>query len=270
MSGGKKRVAATRDGYESDTSNEPGQPHDTRQRTRPHASALLQSEPNVDVMAMIRAVMEEQIRAENERAEARRVADLERETARRVEELERERTLRAEGELAAEAAAKRQFDQQEAPAAKQFEQQVALMRIQAELGEKAASSHRDEQSKDRKRDRALASIPNFREGEDVEEFLLTAERRLRAGGIREEEWSTVIASKLSGKTGGAWQDICVTVERYQEAKERLLKVCGCGDSPHKRRRRSPEGGGAHIEGGAPEEEEKKRTKTFMFKCVNYG
>ena len=58
------------------------------------------------------------------------------------------------------------------------------MRIQAELGEKAAQSHRDEQTNDRKRDRAVASIPNFREGEDVVEFLLTAERRLRAGGIR--------------------------------------------------------------------------------------
>ena len=85
MSRDKKKAAATREGYESDTSIEQGQPHDTRQRTRPHASTLLQSEPNSDVMAMIRAVIEEQIRAENERAEARRVADLERDTARRAE-----------------------------------------------------------------------------------------------------------------------------------------------------------------------------------------
>ena len=100
------------------------------------------------------------------------------------------------------------------------------MRMQADIGERAARSHRDEQSVDRKRDRAIASIPNFRDGDDVEEFLLTAERRLRAGEIKEGEWVTILASKLCGKMGSVWQDICVTVEKYQEVKERVLKVCG--------------------------------------------
>ena len=100
------------------------------------------------------------------------------------------------------------------------------MKIQAEIGEKASRTHREEQSADRKRDRALASVSSLKEGEDLEEFLLTAERRLRAADIKQEEWVAIIDSKLNGKMASAWQDICVTVVDYQEAKDRLLKVCG--------------------------------------------
>ena len=107
-------------------------------------------------------------------------------------------------------------------AAKQYEQQVALMRMQAEIGEKAANAHREEQTASRKRERAVASIPSFKESEDVEEFLLTAERRLTAGEIPEKDWLTTLASKLSGKTGSMWQDLCATCDDYQEVKTRLL------------------------------------------------
>ena len=37
---------------------------------------------------------------------------------------------------------------------------------------------------------------------------------------------TIIVSKLCGKMGCAWQDICTSVDRYQDVKDRLLKVCG--------------------------------------------
>ena len=49
---------------------------------------------------------------------------------------------------------------------------------------------------------------------------------MRAADIRQGEWIAVIDSKLTGKLASAWQDICVTVVEYQEAKDRLLKVCG--------------------------------------------
>ena len=229
-----------------------------------------QSESSIEMRSMIRMFMEEQVRAENERAEARRVAEVkmaevkrvaeeeraeakkaadaiaenERAEARRVAEVEREAAARedrrldeAAKERAAQAASERLFEQQaalaakqceqqEALAAKQYEQQVALMRMQAEIGEKAAAAHREEQSVVRKRDRAIASIPNFKDGDDVEEFLLTAERRLKAGDIKETDWLTTIASKLCGKMGSVWQDLCVAVDDYQEVKSRLLKVCG--------------------------------------------
>ena len=164
MSRDKKR-AATR--YDSDTLYDPvrerlvhprAEPHDTRLKAKPHPSALLQSEPNSDTTAMITVLMEEQRRAESERAETWRLTEIEREeaggkellrreeargqeelrreairvereTAKRAEELERERTLRAEMEVVAAEADRRQLEQQEALSAKQFEQQVALMRV---------------------------------------------------------------------------------------------------------------------------------------------
>ena len=45
---------------------------------------------------------------------------------------------------------------------------------------------------------------------------MTAERKLRAGEIPEGEWLTTIASKLNGKMGSSWQDLCVAVDDYQE------------------------------------------------------
>ena len=89
-----------------------------------------ESKSSMDMRSMIRMLMEEQMRVEGERAEARRVVEAEKEEvareARRDEEDRKER--------AAQAAAD-----------KMFEQQMALLRLQAELGEKAASAHREEQ-----------------------------------------------------------------------------------------------------------------------------
>ena len=152
------------------------------------------------MMAMLRVLMEEQRRAEVAREEARR------------QEEERKEQVRLEQQAALEA--------------RQYEQQLALLKIQAEIGEKASRAYRDQQSSDRKRDRALFSVPVFKEGEDIEEFLLTAERRLRAAEIPQGEWIPIIDTKLGGTLATAWQDITVTVLDYQEAKGKLLKVCG--------------------------------------------
>ena len=129
-------------------------------------------------------------------------------------------------ERAARLASDRMLEQQKVLAAKQYEQQRALICMQAEIGEKAAAAHRVEQTASRKRDRAIASIPNHRECDDVEEFLLTAERRLGAGEVPEKEWLVTLASKLSGKTGSMWQDLCAVCDDYQEVKAKLLRVCG--------------------------------------------
>ena len=151
------------------------------------------------------------------RAEARRVRELEK---RAAEEMERAR------EESARIASEKLLEQQEAMGARQYAQQIALMKMQAEIGEKAANAHRLEQTISRKRDRAVASIPNYRESDDIEDFLITAERKLRAGEIPEGEWLTTIASKLNGKMGSSWQDLCVSMDDYNEVKSSLLKVCG--------------------------------------------
>ena len=157
-------------------------------------------EPDMSMMAMVRALMEENRRADLAREEAR--LDREAESARRLAE------------------------QQAATEARQFEQQVALLKIQAEMGEKASRVHREHQTSDRKGDRALYSIPVLKEGEDIEEFLMTAERRLRAAEVKQEEWIPIIDSRLGGKIASAWQDITITTGDYQEARDRLLKICG--------------------------------------------
>ena len=82
--------------------------------------------------------------AEEERAEARAEAKARRrlEEAKRAEELEKGRVA-----------------QQEAAGAKAYEQQVTLIRMQAEIGEKAAEAHRQEGQRARKRERAVSGIP---------------------------------------------------------------------------------------------------------------
>ena len=172
--------------------------------------------PNVsdhgsEMLVMFKMMMEEQRRSEIAREEIRRKEE------ERKEEVRRER----EAEYA-----QKQLEQQTALEARQYEQQIALMNIQAKIGEAASRAHREGQNADRKRDRALYSIPSWKEGEDLEEYLLTAERRLRAAEIEEKEWVNLLEGKLNGKMASAWQDIAVSVEDYQEVKDRFLKVCG--------------------------------------------
>ena len=171
--------------------------------------------------------------AEEERAEARAEAKARRkeEDARRAEDRKREEAKWAEDigrarEEAARVASERLRVQQEAAELRAYEQQVTLIKMQAEIGEKAAEAHRQEGQRARKRDRAVAGIPNYRDPEDVEDFLLTSERKLRAGEVPEGEWLAIIAAKLSGKVGATWQDLCGSTDDYQLVKSGVLKVCG--------------------------------------------
>ena len=84
-----------------------------------------------------------------ERAEARAEAKRQRklEEARVVEDLERAR------EEAARVASERLRDQQEAASTWAYEQQVALIKLQEEIGKRAADAHRLEVSGTRKRER---------------------------------------------------------------------------------------------------------------------
>ena len=89
-----------------------------------------------------------------------------------------------------------------------------------------SEAHRETQCSDRKRDRALFSVPVHKEGEDLEDFLSVAEGRLTVAGIGKEEWIPIVNSRLSGKLAAAWQDVILTTEEYDEAKGRFLKMCG--------------------------------------------
>ena len=144
-----------------------------------------------EMMTMLRVLMEEQKRSEIAREEARRREEERKEEVRRREEERREEVRRREAEKREELrvereieSAKRQLEQQKAFETRQYEQQLALLTVQSELGEKASRAHREGQTADRRRDRALYSISVLKEGEDLEEFILTAERRLRAAETR--------------------------------------------------------------------------------------
>ena len=203
----------------------------------------LKGEPSGDMQAMMRIFIESNERAEarrreekiaeEERIEARRIAAEERAEeraeAKRLRKIEEARIAEEREnakEEAARIASEKLREQQEAVNARAYEQQVALIKRQAEIGERAADAHINEQVINRKRDRAVASIPNYRDCEDVEDFLLTSERKLRAGEVPEREWLSILASKMGGKIGSTWQDLCVSMGGYQEVKAGLLRVCG--------------------------------------------
>ena len=152
--------------------------------------------------------------------EARRQEESKLEESRRQEEL-----LRRSEEVTRQAAEKAAALQDEM-AQKAFDQQKELLELQAELGKRAADTQREESQRVRQKDRAVASVSAWQRGEDLEDFLLSSERKLRAGLIPEGEWLGIIASKLSGEVGAKWQELCLSTDEYQAVRGAVLKGCG--------------------------------------------
>ena len=179
-----------------------------------------------DMMLMFRAMMAEQRRADEARVQEQRRADEARALEqRRADEAREERNeeLRVKRELEL---ADKQAEIQKELEKRQYEQQVALLKIQQDMGEKASVAHREYQSGSQKRDRALYTIPALKDGEDIEEWLTTAERRLGAADVRRDDWVSVIDAKLTGKVASMWQDLLAKTCDYQEARDGLLKASG--------------------------------------------
>ena len=168
-----------------------------------------------DMLLMFKAMIAETRRGEEARALTQRRADEARE--------ERKEELRAKREIEL---AEKQAEIQKELEQRQYDQQVALLKLQQEMGERATVAHREYQSASQKRDRALYTIPALKEGDDVEEWLSTAERRLKAADVREEEWVAVVDAKLSGKVASVWQDLLAKGCGYQEARDGLLRASG--------------------------------------------
>ena len=109
---------------------------------------------------------------------------------------------------------------------REFEHQQAMMRLQATLGDRAETARREEAERCRKREKAVAAIQSYREVDDIEDYLISAEKKLLGGGVPEEEWGAVISAKLSGKQGAAWEDLQVEGADYRSMKTGLLSICG--------------------------------------------
>ena len=179
-----------------------------------------QSEVNLgngepDVLGIIKALWAEQRKAdldrEERKEEAKRVED------NRLEELRLRRETEARKQVA---------ELQKEAEERQFQQQVQLLKLQADMGDKASKVHREAAASDRRRDRALYNIASCKEEDDLEDFMMVMERRLEAAGIEKEEWVAIVETKLSGKLAIAWQDVVATTDTYQEARNKLLKSNG--------------------------------------------
>ena len=174
---------------------------------------------------------------EEERAERREEDRLKREEARAEDRAEAKRRRKLEEaralaelevvkEAAAQLAAEKLLAQQQAMADRSFKQQEQLMKLQAEYSATAANERRLEQEMTKKRDRAVLSVSTYKDGEDIEEYLMAAERKLAAGEVPEGEWLTHMSARLTGTMGTTWQDLCVDTVDYSEVKAKLLKICG--------------------------------------------
>ena len=193
-----------------------------RDERRKERARVLEAERVAKAKVLEAELAEKAKIAEEERIEARA---LEKERRKLEESRRQEELLRRSEELTRKAAEKAAELQEEATQ-RALEQQKELLELQAELGRKASEAQRAESQKVRQKDRAVASVTAWQRGEDIEDFLLSSERKLRAGGIPEDEWLGVVASKLSGEIGATWQELCLGSDDYQEVRGAVLMGCG--------------------------------------------
>ena len=171
------------------------------------------------------------LKEKRKREEAERLEELalKRDEATRQEALRQEEASKEKEEAARRAAdrlAEKTAELQEEAARKAYEQQKALLELQADLGKRAADTSRLESDRSRQRDRVISGLPTYQKGEDVEDFLLATERKLRLGEIPEGDWLALVAAKLNGEVGASWQELCMGERDYQAVRAALLKGCG--------------------------------------------
>ena len=149
------------------------------------------------VMAMMKAMFEEQRKAEQVREQQRRREELERrEIQKQMEE-------------------------------RQYAQQVALLKLQQEVGEKARMASQDFHEAGKKRDRFLFTMSNYQEGGDLEEYFAMAERKMEAAKLPREDWPAMIEARLVGRVAMSWRDLIAEEGAdFQVAKGKLLKSYG--------------------------------------------
>ena len=106
------------------------------------------------------------------------------------------------------------------------EHQLLMLNQQQMADERLAGANRVTLGQERKRHDALLSVPMLKEGENLQEFFLIAERRLEQGGVEGDNCVSIIASKLTGRLSLVWLDTAGDVISYQDTKEAFLRVCG--------------------------------------------
>ena len=152
------------------------------------------------MVALVKMMMLEQQKAEVAR-EARA------EEAKKREEVER-RKLQEE------------FDK------RQHENNMAVLRAQQDMSEKASQANREFREQDKRRERVLYGMPSFVEGDDLEEYFASIERRMLAAKLPPGDWQAMLEARFSGRIAVAWRDLAAESISFENAKQKLLKSCG--------------------------------------------
>ena len=185
--------------------------------------AMMAAEERVEerrIKAEIAAEEREEKRREREemRREKAKIAEEERLEARALEKEKRKK----EEAMRVEEANERKEEAAREAAKYDYEQRKELLEMQAEQGRKATEAHRLEVE----RSKVISGLSVIQKDEDLEDFLLAQERKLRGGGIPEREWLAQIGSKLTGGLGNSWQDLCDEGLEYWAVRTALLKGKG--------------------------------------------
>ena len=172
----------------------------------------------------------EAVKEQARKVEERRVAEVERMKELARENVEAMRQATANERELQEHAARIQIEaverQQAAADKRAHDSQLELMAKQAEIGIRAAEYQRAEGERIRAREKTIHGLTSYKDSEDVEEFLITAEGKLKVGDIPEADWLALIVAKLSGRVAASWQKLSGTSGVYQEVRSGVLRACG--------------------------------------------
>ena len=205
---------------ENDEKRRQAQDQRDRENDERRMQAQLEAEERAEQRRVKAAVAaEERAELRRERAE---IAAEERLEARILEKEKRkvEEAMRVEEANEKKEEAAREANKQKEEAARESAER--LLEMQAEIGRKASEAHRREIE----RTKVISSLTVIQKDEDVEDYLLTQERKLKGGGIHEGEWLALVGTKLTGGLGTSWQDLVDEGLDYWGVRTALLKGRG--------------------------------------------
>ena len=190
---------------------------------RPEESIPTQGDSKFEGLAVILQWMEQQRRddavVQEERLRLQRREDLERQEDR-LRLLKKEEWERNQAE-------KERLERKELERDKAMrDHQLLMMAEQNKAEERRVGTSRESQNTDRRRQDAMFSVPYFKEKDNLEEFLQTAERRLSQGHVHEDSWVAIIADKLPGRLSGVWLSAAGEDKTFEEIKRDFLRVNG--------------------------------------------
>ena len=171
------------------------------------------------VLAMMKAMFDEQRKADQVREKNRRKEETELRELKKGEEAE-QKELQKKEELE-----RRELQRQMEE--RQYAQQIALIKMQEEAQERARIANQSFQEAGKRRDRFLFTMSSYQEGGDLEEYFSTAERKMESAKLPKEDWPAMMEARLTGRVAVSWRDLLLEEGGdFVAAKNKLLKAYG--------------------------------------------